>query len=106
MRIVFDLPGTGVNVATSQHMASQLNASDYFESLENGVLTFSDSEQTITVPFTLLPDDLLEGIEGFRITATSMLPTLYNEPETAFASMLIRILDDDSMFYTVEPPPV
>ena len=94
--IIFGEPGSGIRAAT-QHVANR-NDSDYdIGSLENEVLTLSSLEPSMTIPFTLLPDDIVEGIEGFRIAIaiTSMFPMNNEPPVTDFASTLIRILDDD-----------
>ncbi len=94
--IVFGDPGAGIRAASSQHNASLLDDSDYIGSPES-IVAFSPSEQEMAISFTLLPDDLFEGLEGFRITATPIFP-VYDEPDTTFASTLIRILDNDCTY--------
>ncbi len=92
--IVFGDPGAGIRAASSQQNASLPDISDYIGSPDS---IFSPSEQEMAVSFTLLPDDLFEGLEGFRITATPVFP-VYDEPDTTFASTLIRILDNDCKY--------
>lgn len=65
IRVIIDSPPPGINAAA--------NGSDYFSFLEDKVL-FLPTHQNVTLPFILLPDDLLEGIEGFRITSAYNFP--------------------------------
>ena len=68
-------------------------------------LLFQPNVSEISVPFTLFPDDLFEGTEGFSLAIASQeadFPT-FQLPAmsimgTAFANTQVQILDNDSEF--------
>lgn len=105
--ISFGDPGIGIRPATHQGSATQQTDHDYVIDTPGNdhlSLSFGPDETEISVSFTLLPDDLPEGNEGFRATIASeggifpnfQLPVENSEGIPAYPDALIRILDNDS----------
>ena len=106
--------GAGVNPATPQENPQQ---NDYaFEAANINILSllFQPNVTNITVPFTLFPDELFEGTEGFGLAIASQgveFPAFQlSTSNRAFANTQVRILDNDSKFlkacldcYTLTP---
>ena len=100
--------GAGVRPATFQSsLANQLTGFDYFLYGAPGItsitINFSPTNSGIIIPFTLLPDELPEGTEGFRLSIASLgnpnfqLPVENPESDVpAYTNTLIHILDNDS----------
>ena len=102
--IRFGDPGTGIHTASSQHTTSDNNP-DYVTPFDSVAVfqSFPPHEQVLVINITLLPDDLLEGLEGFRISATPVFP-VYDNPVSSFTSTLIQIYDSDGKFYCSSLP--
>ena len=94
----------------SQSQDSTVNF-DY--ALVDGIveLEFRPNQTEVQVAFTLFPDELPEGTEGFSISIASLggrfpnfqLPVTTSVTVPAFASTLVRILDNDCKFLRSVP---
>ncbi len=105
-------PDQGVNLATLQQPGQVDEGFDYVISTpgQNRIaLPFPPDQSAITFTFTLFPDELAEGTEGFRAGigsagtpfATFQLPSATTRPRPmppAFPDTLIRIIDTDSKY--------
>ncbi len=111
IQITFGDPGQGINPATLQ----QLGQEDGFDYVVNQpgdnviTLSFRPTVSRLTFTFSLFPDELAEGTEGFRAGigsagapfASFQLPSPATRPipmPPAFPDTLIRILDTDCKF--------
>lgn len=96
----FSDPGNGVSPASLQQESGQVESSDYVVTTPGrAAITkqFLPNQQEITIEFTLLPDNILEGVEGFRATVQSAVssPTFQLPVSNAFPSTLIKINDSE-----------
>ena len=111
IRITFGDPGQRTNVATLQEVG-QVDGFDYVVSHPGNdsiTLYFQPNQSEITFTFCVVPDDLVEGTEGFRATVSSQgapFPDFQLPPSTnpssivpAFQDTLIRILDNADCKY-------
>ena len=106
--IRFGDPSRGISPASLQLEENLAASSDYLVNVPgNNVIncSFGPDENSVTIAFTLLPDDFIEGIEGFRGCIESQgfpfpkfqLP-ISTSTDPAYADTLIRIQDNDCMF--------
>ena len=108
--IMFDDPGAGVRSASIQQNANQTDNFDYVVDVPGNdeiSLSFGPDDSEINIAFSLQPDELLEGIESFRVIISSQgspfppfqMPVAIPVPNIpAFADTVIRIQDNDSRF--------
>ncbi len=104
-------PGQGINPAILQQLG-QVDGFDYVittPGLNVLTLSFQPDQSSITVIFSLFPDELAESTEGFRArigSSTAPFPTFQLPSPTtrprpmppAFLDTLIRIVDNDCKF--------
>jgi hypothetical protein len=93
-------PDSGIRSATLETFAQ---AGDY-STVTGGSFVqvfFGPNQENVSLPLTLFPDTLPEGLEGFRATSTPSqgFPN-FMPPNSrgAFATTEVRILDNDSKF--------
>ena len=96
--VSFGDPGSEVRPASLQQ--NLMSNFDYVVNIPgNSIITreFGANESELTIPFTLQPDEIPEGTEGFRISIASQGSPYPNFHTTVLTIVdtLVRIIDDE-----------
>ncbi len=99
IQIIFGDPGQGINAATLQQVG-QSAGYDYVIDIPGSNrlnVVFHPNQSELSVQFSLQPDDLFEGIEGFKAVISTQGTPYPNfqlpAGTSAFSETIIRIID-------------
>ena len=82
-----------VVIAVSVHPATALEGEDYRDPAS--ILTISANTARVTLPISLLPDNLVEIDEVFTVTLAESTPALPNDVVIQQGTTTVTIIDDD-----------